>query len=79
MFSSHEKVQEMLSLKLKNFKGLNNDIFDQQSQGYFPDIFRRCFTVVFLIISKKITIKFKFKFIENRLYHRYFSVNITTF
>ena len=79
MFSSHEKVQEMLSLKLKNFKGLNNDIFDQQSQGYFPDIFRRCFTVVFLIISKKITIKFKFKFIENRLYHRCFSVNVATF
>ena len=45
-------VQEMLSLKMKKLKGLNNDILDQQSRGYFPDIFRRCFTVVFLIISK---------------------------
>ena len=48
----------MLCLKMKNLKGLNNDIFDQQSQGYFPDIFRRRFTVVFLINSKKFTIKY---------------------
>ena len=48
----------MLSLKMKNLKGPNNDIFDQQSQGYFPDLFRRCFTVVFLINSEKFTIKY---------------------
>ena len=42
----------MLSLKMKKLIGLNNDILDQQSRGYFTDIFRRCFTVVFLIISK---------------------------
>ena len=27
----------MLSLKMRNLKGLNdNDIFDQESRGYFP-------------------------------------------
>ena len=31
----HEKVHKMPSLKMRNHKGLNNDIFDQQPQGYF--------------------------------------------
>ena len=26
----------MVSFKISNFKGLNNDISDQQSRGYFP-------------------------------------------
>ena len=43
-----KRSTRMLSFKMRNLRGLNNDIFDQQSRGFFQSsAFRNCHPEVF--------------------------------
>ena len=81
----------MLSFKMRNLRRVKNDIFDQQSQGFFQSsaleiTARRCFIKKLpLIISKnsqesrRLFLSCKLNLIKNRLRYTCSSVSFATF
>ena len=65
-FHPMKRSVRMLSFKMRNLRGLKNDISDQQSRGFFPSsAFRSTRWEVFY--KKVVLINFK-KFTEKHLY-----------
>ena len=81
------RSMRVLSIKMRNFKELQNDIFNQQSCGFFQSsIFRNSSPKVFYknvafntfekFTGKQVCRSCKLNFNKNRLRHACFSVNI---